>query len=260
MLYILAAMFRLSLRKKLVYTFLGGSLLTVLLFSIVIKGIMNDYFQRLAEVRLQFVSDQGQREIRTNVAIFKDAFKSTFDNITTTVGALAQSGAIGDHLPLTQPERGRMADMLEHVEREAKLSMITVLDLEGRVIVRGNNAEAFGDDTLMREYENAPKPVSSIRRLILNALAGQTIQSFETFAPEILAKSNLAEQARIQLKTWIRPAPANMFEERGLVMTVVMPLRTSSGKLVGAVVAGRLLNKDQSIVSDVQKLLACSVL
>ena len=64
--------FRLSLRKKLVYTFLGGSLLTVLLFSIVIKGIMNDYFQRLAEVRLQFVSEQGQREIRTNVAIFKN--------------------------------------------------------------------------------------------------------------------------------------------------------------------------------------------
>ena len=54
--------FRLSLRKKLVYTFLGGSLLTVLLFSVVIKGIMNDYFQRLAEVRLAFVSEQGQRE------------------------------------------------------------------------------------------------------------------------------------------------------------------------------------------------------
>src|SRR5262249_59548451 len=48
--------FRLSLRKKLVYTLLGGSLLTVVLFSLVIKEIMNDYFQRLAEVRLQYVS------------------------------------------------------------------------------------------------------------------------------------------------------------------------------------------------------------
>ena len=33
--------FRLSLRRKLVYTFLGGSLLTVVLFSIVIKEIMS---------------------------------------------------------------------------------------------------------------------------------------------------------------------------------------------------------------------------
>src|SRR6185295_11755180 len=128
--------FRLSLRKKLIYTFLGGSLLTVVLFSIVIKEIMNDYFQRLAEVRLAFVSEQGQREIRTNVAIFKDSFQNIFDSITTTVGALAQSGAIGDHLPQSDIERRRMADMLQRVQREAKLSMITVMDLEGRVIPR----------------------------------------------------------------------------------------------------------------------------
>src|SRR5438552_3400809 len=247
--------FRLSLRKKLVYTFLGGSLLTVGLFSLVIKGIMNDYFQRLADVRLQFVSELGQREIRTNVTIFKDAFQNIFDSMATTIGALAQSGAIGDHLPETAAERRRMAEMLHRLEREAKISMITVVDLEGRGIVRGNSPEVYGDDTLMRDYSDSPKPVSSIRRLILNALAGQTIKSFEIFAPEILAKNNLADQARIQLKDWIRPAPADTFEERGLVMTVAMPLRTSSGKLVGAVVAGRLLNKDLSIVSDIQKLL-----
>src|SRR4030095_8910771 len=53
----------------------------------------------------------------------------------------------------------------------------------------------------------------------------------------------------------MRPAPANTVEERGLVMTVAMPVRTASGGLGGAVVAGRLLNKDLSIVTDVQKLL-----
>src|SRR5438034_8972073 len=116
--------FRLSLRKKLVYTFLGGSLLTVLLFGLVLKGIMNDYFQRLAEVRLEFVSEQGQREIRTNVAIFKDAFQNIFDTGATTIGALAQSGAIGDHLPQNREDRRRMAAMHEHVQREARLSMI----------------------------------------------------------------------------------------------------------------------------------------
>jgi two-component system, NtrC family, sensor kinase len=249
--------FRLSLRKKLVYTFLGGSLLTVVLFSLVIKEIMNDYFQRLAEVRLQYVSELGQREIRTNVAIFKDAFQNIFDGMTATTGAVAQSGAIGDHLPQTAVERHRMSEMLQRVQREAKISMFTVLDIEGRVIVRGNNPDLYGDDTLMRDYGDPEKrqSVSSIRRLVLSALAGKTVQSFETFAPEILAKSDLAEQARIQLKTWRLPAPPNTFEERGLVMTVAMPLRTSSGKLVGAVVAGRLLNKDLSIVSDIRDLL-----
>jgi two-component system NtrC family sensor kinase len=246
---------RLSLRWKLVYTFLAGAVLTVVLFSVVIKEIMNDYFLRLAEVRMRFIDEVAEQEIRTNVAIFKDAFQRIFDNMATTVGALAQSGAIGDRLPETDEDRIRMSEMLRRLQREAKISMITVVDLQGRVIVRGNNPQLYGDDTLMRDYTESPKPVSSIRRVIRKALAGRTVRSFETFPPDILAKSNLAEQARIQLKTWIRPAPDNTFEERGLVMTVAMPLRTSSGKLVGAVVAGRLLNKDLSIVSDVQQLL-----
>src|SRR5215813_8612271 len=107
----------------------------------------------------------------------------------------------------------------------------------------------------MRDYGVPDKPVSSIRRLVLSGLAGNTVQSFETFAREILAKSDLAEQARIQLQTWRLPAPPNTFEERGLVMTIATPLRNSSGKLVGAVIAGRLLNKDLSIVSDIRNLL-----
>src|SRR6266481_2972596 len=128
--------FRRSLRKKLIYTFLGGSLLTVLLFSIVIKGIMNDYFQRLGEVRLQFVSEQGEREIRTNVAIFKDAFQNIFRSITTTVEALATSGVVGDHLPQTPDERLKMAAMLQRVQKETKLSIFTIVHLDGRVVIR----------------------------------------------------------------------------------------------------------------------------
>ncbi|HEY2382232.1 MAG TPA: ATP-binding protein [Terriglobia bacterium] len=250
--------FRLFLRKKLVLTFLAGSLLTVALFGLVIKGIMNDYFRRLADVRLQFVSDQGQREVRTNVAIFKDAFQNIFEGITTTVGALAQSGTIGDHLPQSQAERHKLADMLQRVEHETSLSMITVVDLEGHVSLRANKPEKFGDDTLMRDYDSQ-KPVSSIRRILLNALTGTTIQSFEAFSPEILATENLAGQAKIQLKSNDqRTAPPNAFEERGLIMTVAMPLRNSSGKIVGAVLAGRLLNKDPSIVAEMRDLLGDS--
>src|SRR5438045_3528295 len=127
--------FPLSLRNKLIYTFLGGSLLTVLLFAVVIKVIMNDYFHRLAEVRLQFVSDLGEQAILKNAAIFKDSFDDIFESIKTAVGALAQTGVIGDRVPQNKIERERMAALLQRVEREAKLSMITVVDLEGRVVV-----------------------------------------------------------------------------------------------------------------------------
>src|SRR5262249_20859453 len=103
------------------------------------------------------------------------------------------------------------------------------------------------------------KPVSSVRRLLLNALIGKTIKSFEAFAPEILVTENLAEQAKIQLKsTDQRIAPSNAFEDRGLVMTVAMPLRNSSGKIVVALLDGRLLNKALSIVTDIRNLLGDS--
>src|SRR5262245_36402954 len=125
--------FRLSLRKKLVSTFLVGSLVTVVLFSIGIKEIMTDYFQRLADVRLQFISDQGWQEVRTNVAIFRNAFQDIFDSMAAAVGTLAESGEIGDHLPRTVEERRRMAAMLSRVQKSARISMITVVDLEGRV-------------------------------------------------------------------------------------------------------------------------------
>src|SRR4051812_1019044 len=127
-----------SLRKKFIYTFVAGSLLTVVLFSLVIKGIMNDYFQRLAEVRLQFVDDLGQNEIRTNVAIFKESFQNIFEGITSTVGVLAESGVIGDHLPQNQLERRKLASMLQQVERSNHLSMVTVLDIQGQVVLRTN--------------------------------------------------------------------------------------------------------------------------
>jgi two-component system NtrC family sensor kinase len=247
-----------SLRKKLIYTFVAGSLLTVLLFSLVIKGIMNDYFRRLAEVRLQFVEDQEKREMATNVAIFKDSFQGVFESITTTVGSLAESGAIGDHLPRNQAERRKLAGILQQVERGDHLSMFTIVDLEGRVVLRTNAPDSFGDEALMGEYEDSPKPVSSIRRLLLNALTGKTIQSFEAFAPEILMKEGLADQARIQLKSGLLPAPENTFEDRGLMMSLAMPVRNSEGKIVGALIAGRMLNKDLSIVNDIQKLLGDS--
>src|SRR6516225_3243998 len=100
--------------------------------------------------------------------------------------------------------------MLQRVEHKSSLSLITLVDLEGRVIIRANNENKFGDESLMREYDSPSKAVSSIRRLLLNALTGKTIQSFEVFSPDVLATENLAEQAKIQLKsTKQRAAPPN---------------------------------------------------
>jgi two-component system NtrC family sensor kinase len=247
---------RQSLRNKLVYTFVAGSLLTVLLFSVVIKGIMNDYFDRLSAVRREFVQEQGRRDIQTNIGLFKDSFQDIFGEITSAVAVLSQTGVIGDRLPGTQAERLRLAEALRETQREAELSMITVVDLRGRTLLRSTNPDAHGDDVLLRDYDDPEKPVSAVARLITDAISGETIQAFATFAPEILASENLNKQAAVRLKSNVTTTVApNTFEERGLMLTVAMPVRTSSGKIVGAVLAARLLNNDLSIVEGFQNLL-----
>jgi two-component system NtrC family sensor kinase len=248
--------FRQSLRNKLVYTFVAGSLVTVLLFSLVIKFIMNDYFQRLGAVRLQFVEEQGQRDIRTNMAIFKDAFEDRFTEIRAAIGTLSQSGILGDRLPGTAAERRQMAEILRQPLTEEKLSMITIVDLEGRAVIRAANPDSFGDDVLIRDHDNPERPVSSVARVVRDAIAGNTIQSFAVVGPQILASENLSEQAEIMLKSSVvTPVPDNTYERRGLFMMVAMPVRSSSGATVGAIIAGRLLNKDNSIPEGFQRLL-----
>jgi len=69
----------------------------------------------------------------------------------------------------------------------------------------------------------------------------------------------LDKKAAILLKTFengpvVIEVPPNTYEQRGLMMMVATPVRTSSGGIVGAVIAGRLLNKDLSIVQDFQNL------
>src|SRR5688500_14160054 len=114
-----------SLRKKLVYTVLAASLLTVALFSVFIKLIINDYFDRQSAARLEFVHEQGTQQVRSNLAIFKDRIQTSFGG-TAALRSVSSSGILGDRLPRTQAERNEVARMLQAIQGEAKLSLITV--------------------------------------------------------------------------------------------------------------------------------------
>ena len=254
---------RTSLRKKLAYTFLAGALLTVALFSLVISGIVTDYFQRQTAVGRQFVQDQSRQAVRVNLSIFKDRINQTFSSGTVALKSLAETGMMGDQVShLTAPERTALIKVLQGVQREGKLSLITVVDLDGRVVLRATNPGAYGDDSLMRDYVSTNGPVSSLNHLIRSALSGQTIRAFQSFPPEALALENevqngktvsLRDSVVIQLRG--RDVPPGTLETRALILTFAAPVLDSRGKIVGGIVAGRVMNKDLSIVQDIQNLL-----
>ena len=83
--------------------------------------------------------------------------------------------------------------MLQRVESEAKISLFTVVDLEGRVPFGRMTLTLTATRHSCATTTTRPSRRRPLRRLLLNALTGKTIQSFETFAPEILAREHLAE-------------------------------------------------------------------
>ena len=255
---------RTSLRKKLAYTFLAGALLTVVLFSLVIKGIVNDYFQRQNAVSRQFVTDQSTQEVRTNLTIFKDRIHQAFASGTTALDALSESGLLGDRFDRLSNagEREAVAKVLRLVQDQSNLSMATVVDHNGKVVVRATNPSAFGDTSLTQTYANPNGPVSSIQHLVTAALAGQKVRAFEAFAPEALALENFIDDGKIvsSLKDYVaiplrgKDLPFAV-EARALVLTYATPVKTSQGKIVGALIAGNIINKDAAIVQDIRNLL-----
>src|SRR5215467_13340993 len=191
---------RSSLRQKLATTFLAGSLLTVVLFSLAINRIVSDYFQTQAAVNRQFVQDQSRQEVRANLAFFKDRIQQTFAAGTVALNSLTQSGLLGDQVRAamrSNEQRVSTAKVLQVLQTQARLSFITVVDLNGKTMVRATNPAAFGDDVLMGDYINPNGPVSSIRHLIQLALNGKAITAFEVFPPETLAAENQIEDGKV---------------------------------------------------------------
>jgi two-component system, NtrC family, sensor kinase len=255
---------RTSLRKKLASTFLVGSLITVVLFSLVIKGIVNDYFQRQSAVSRQFIQDQSTEAVRTNLKILKDRIQQTFASGKTAIDALCASGWLGDQfgaIGRNPRERESAARLLRAIQEESTLSLITLVDAAGTVVLRASNPAAFGDRTLTGEYSNPGGPVSSIQHLVDAAIGGQKVTVFESFAPEALALENYFEDGKVvsSLKDAaaipLRSADPPRVETRALILTYATPVLNSQGKVVGAVIAGRLINKDLSIVQAIRNLL-----
>ena len=258
---------RTSLRKKLAYTFLAGALLTVILFSLVIKSIVTDYFQRQTLATREFAQDQSTQAVRANLSIFKDRIQQTFAAGTLALNSLGQTGLLGDRLggvSRSNADRQEITAVLQKIQDQARLSLVTIIDPAGKTIIRATNPSEFGDDALMKDYSNPNGPVSSIRLLLQAALAGKTTTAFESFAPEILALENVVKDGKVvstlkddaAIPLWGPNAPPDAVETRALILTYAAPISDSHGKIVAAVLAGRSINKDIGFVQEIRDLLS----
>src|SRR5207244_5932508 len=101
--------------------------------------IIIDYFQTQTAVDRQFVEDQSRQEVRSNLRIFKDRIQQTFSAGTVALNSLIRSGLLGDRLGgavRSREERESIARILQNIQNQARLDLITVVDRNGKVVVR----------------------------------------------------------------------------------------------------------------------------
>jgi len=256
-----------SLRGKLVRDFLLSVGLPILIVGVLLVFVV--YSMQRSQVE-SYVSDidsfvqsllvEQERVLKTVLeqhllrveASLKDEFARAEYREALTQLALAPNEA-----------RQKLSAAVTDAMRRHKLSMLTLVSPSGVVIVRATDPNRFGDSTFAFDYDKAVRPAAPLRRFLETALQGNTITSFELYPVEVLkleavnafnviknvtiaGKNSLADQARVD-GTKSDPSCGGL-EERGLMLSVVTPIRSQSGSVEAVAFAGQLLNKNDDIL------------
>ncbi len=142
---------------------------------------------------------------------------------------------------IRQADRTRLISRLQQIQRDCQLDFLSVADQEGRVILRLTHADQVGDDV-------------SVISLVKAALNGAVVSGTEVLSQELLANENikLAEQARIQIVHTPKAKPTTLRElTAGLVLMAAAPFYDPTGKLLGVLYGGHLINRNFTIVDQV---------
>ncbi len=192
-----------------------GAVLLFMLGALLWWG--GDYFDRLLITK-----------VRSDLAVAEGYFDRVSDGVGRTVSGLAESERLARML--RQPAAGReaaVAALLDPAQVEPKLDFLYFLDV----------AHA------QREARQWP--------VIADALAGRARTETEIFSGAQLftLSPSLAERARTPLLATTNARPDEReVETRGLIIQAAAPVHDASGRLLGVLSGGVLLNKNLDFI------------
>ena len=223
---------RLSLRTKLVFSFL---------FVVIAGGILSSL------IGTQLVANtiilQAQNKVKYDLSTAWLVYNESLEHVRYVVQLTASGRTIPDYL-----ESGRLrnlADFLIKRRKEFGLDVLTLTDPQGKVVLRTYHPFHVGDDR-------------STDLLIQRALNKEPVASTDILTREELQLegSDLAERALIlsipTLKAKEHPEDR---EISGMMLKAAVPVLGETGRLVGVLYGGVLLNRNYQIVDKVRALL-----
>jgi two-component system NtrC family sensor kinase len=219
---------RISIRRKLLFATLTPLCVAILLCWFIGATLITDR-----------VFHQAQQKVIGDLNSARKVYLDEINHLTGIVKVAALNSEMADSL-----QTGRVA-ALEKVTRQLlkseQLSFLNVLDEQGVVRYRATNPLQKGDTSV-----DDP--------LVARALDGALWGGTQVYSRERIARDNpaLLKEIAIEIKATPRARPATgKFQEQGLVLVAVSPLRGNDGRVVGVLQAGLLLNGDERVVDTI---------
>ncbi len=220
---------RFSLRTKLILSFL----------AIIIVGGLLSLVVGSQLIRRTLIS-QAQDKVRHDLSSAWMVFDEKLNELKNVVRLTAARESLRDFLRTHQIDI--LLKYLSRVRVENGLDALTLLDRQGRVLLRTSSPKNAGDDQSRDEIVR--------RALEREILAAPQIVPRE----ELLKESDaLADQALIEFIPTPRATPhAEDRETSGMMIKAAAPILNEDGSLLGVLTGGVLVNRNYEIVDRVK--------
>jgi two-component system, NtrC family, sensor kinase len=188
------------------------------------------------------IGSQAQEKVRTDLNSAREVYRNELDRIRELVDLTATNPSTAT--VIAAGDKQALASLLRVRQQKKHLDLLTAVDSSGRVLYRAQNPLQSGDSVADSYF-------------VAQALRGSAVTGTTVLNGQQLAREGgeLARRAAISVLSTPHASPrATRLETSGMVMVSATPVRDPSGRVVGALYAGVLLNNDNTLVDRIKEI------
>ena len=189
------------------------------------------------------IFEQAQDRVANDLSAARMVYLQEVNTIETVVQMTAERFFIKEGLAQSRFER--VEQELQRVKTQNSFDLLTLTDPRGIVLLRIHNPPGRGDDL-------------SEKDMIREALKGEPIAGTAILSAEDLAREgdSLVERACIDLVPTEQSKPRRLrCETSGMVLQAASPVTDESGRVLGVLCGGKVLNRNGTIVDRIRDTL-----
>lgn len=188
------------------------------------------------------IAAQAKNKVRNNLNTAREVYFNEISHIRDVVKFTAAASYTAD--AISSGNMSALSAILAPLHRDENLNIFTAVDANGKILYRANNPQVHGDVPVKNQF-------------VERALKGETVSGTSIFsAAELSAEGKgLVDQASIHALVADRTKTGSAEQEQaGMVMVSAAPVRDGTGKIVGALYGGVLVNNNNRIVDKIKNI------